>query len=783
MLRNYIKVALRNLRRNRGYSLLNIAGLSMGIAVAMLAGLWIWDELSYNSNHRNHADIAQVMVTQTVNDESYTGESIAMPLGQALQTSHRDDFKYVSLASWNNEHFLRIGKTKFSAKGRWVQEDFSPMFSLKLLKGSANALKDPSTMLVSASLAKALFGEKSAMDQVVSLDDKTEMKIGGVYEDFPFNSTLYDTQILLPWSNTENALNRQTDWDNHCGILFVQLNKGRRFQDVTEKIKNITTPHIADWHEEVLLHPFDQLNLYSEFANGKAVSGRIRFVRLFGLVGFFVLLLACINFMNLSTAQSEKRAREVGIRKSMGSLRSHLVRQFLSESVVFAFFALLIALALVQLSLPFFNGLSDKRMRVPWDHPFFWLVVSGFTLITGLIAGSYPAFYLSSFKPTSVLKGLYRPGRLASVPRKVLVVLQFTVSVALIIGTIIVFQQIQHAKARPSGYSRSGLITTPLTPGLYGKYRVLRNELLQTGVVVDMSESSQPVSHFSNNNGIEWEGKDPTQVVFFRNVNVTSHFGNTIGWTLKEGRDFSTKLPMDSGAVIFNEAAIAVTGLKDPIGKRIKFEGRDYTIVGIVKDMLTQSPYEPMVPSIFLGDGWMAVVNIRLKPGVAYADALSKVGSVFKKYNPGDPFEYKFVDEEYARKYATEVRIGNLTAFFALLAILISCLGLFGLASFVAEQKTKEIGVRKVLGAGVFNLWRMQSKEFVVLVVIASMIAIPLTWYGLNQWLENYQYRVSISAWVYVLAIGGAITITLMTVSYQALKAAWANPVHSLRTE
>jgi ABC-type antimicrobial peptide transport system permease subunit len=783
MLRNYFKIAFRNARKNKGYSFLNIAGLALGMAVALLAAIWIWDEISFNSYHKNHEQIAQVMVTQSMKGESYTGESIAMPLGEALSTQYSEAFKNVSLVSWNRDHSLRTDQMKLPVKARWVQDAFPDMFTLSMMQGTRDVLKDPSSMLISSSLAKALFGNEQALNQVVKLDDKIQMKVAGVYEDFPFNSTFYTTQILLPWSNAENKLNKQTDWDNHCGTLFVQLNEGGDFSDITGKIKNVPTPHIKEWHEEALLHPFDHLNLYSEFKNGKAVGGRIQFVKLFALVGLFVLLLACINFMNLSTAQSEKRAKEVGIRKSMGSLRSHLVGQFLSESLVFAFLAFVLSLALVQLSLPFFNKLADKQMEVMWSNPVFWLSAVGFTLITGLVAGSYPAFYLSHFKPTRVLKGVFRAGRLAALPRKVLVVIQFTVSVALITGTIVVFQQVQHAKSRPAGYGREGLITSPLTPGLYGKYTYLRNDLLQTGVVEDMAESSQPTSHFSNNNSIEWEGKDPGNVIFFRNVNVTSDFGNTVGWTIKEGRDFSRDFISDSGSVIFNEAALAATGLKNPVGKRIKFEGRDYTIVGIAKDMLTQSPYEPMHPSIFLCDGWMAVVNIRLKASVPTQEALAKIAPVFKKYNPADPFEYKFIDEEYARKYANEVRIGSLSAFFAILAILISCLGLFGLASFVAEQKTKEIGVRKVLGATVINLWKMQSKEFVGLVIIAGFIAMPVSWYFLQQWLENYNYRINISISIFILAIGGSLVLTLLTVSFQAIKAALANPVKSLRSE
>jgi len=783
MIKNYFKIAWRNLWKSKVYSFINITGLATGIAVALLAGLWIWDELSFNSNHANSERLAQVMLSQTSQGETYTDETIAMPLGYALKTEHADDFKFVSLVSWNNDHIVAAGDNKLPGAGRWVQADFPVMFTLDMIKGNRDALKDPSSLLIASSFAKALFGNDDPINKTVRLDKRLDMKIAGVYEDFPHNSTFYDTKLLLAWDNTENWLSKQTSWSNHCGLLFVQLKNDADFAALTEKIKNIPTPHIKDLKEEILLHPFNNLNLYTEFENGKAVGGRIQFVWLFGIIALFVLLLACINFMNLSTARSEKRAKEVGIRKAMGSLRRHLVGQFLSESIVFAVLAFILALVLVQLSLPFFNSLADKQMSIIWSNPLFWLLAIGFTLFTGIISGSYPAFYLSKFHPIKVLKGVFRAGRFASLPRKTLVVVQFTVSIALIIGTIIVFRQIQHAKDRPSGYTRNGLISVPLTEGLYGKYEALRNDLLWTGAVDNMAESSQSTVHFSNNNSIDWKGKNPDLVAYFRDVNVTADFGKTVGWTIKEGRDFSRDFPADSASVILNETGARITGLKNPVGEMIEYRGKPYKIIGIVEDMLTQSPYEPMQASVFFCNSWMGVITIKIKPTIATGEALAKIAGVFKKYNPADPFEYKFIDEEYAKKYSAEVRIGNLASFFAILAIFISCLGLFALASFVAEQKTKEIGVRKVLGATVFNLWKMQSKEFVGLVIIACGIAIPLAWHFLNQWLQNYNYRVEITWWIFAVAIAGSVVITLLTISFQAIKAAIANPVKALRTE
>jgi len=784
MIRNYFKTAWRNLVKNKLHSFINIAGLSVGMAVAILIGLWIWDELSFNGSFDNHKKLAQVMVTQTMNNESGTEESCSVPLAAALRNNYPGDIKYVSLISGDDGHTLTAGEKHLSATGTWVEHDFPEMFSLKMLEGSRNALKDPYSVLLTQSMAKALFGNVPALNKTIKIDNRLEMKCGGVYADLPQNTTFYNTKFLLPWTNKENWRAKQTAWDNHCTRLFVQLTANADFEKTTAKIKNLPTPHITAWKEELLLHPADKLHLYTEFTNSKATGGRIQFVWLFGIIGVFVLLLACINFMNLSTARSEKRAKEVGIRKTMGSLRGQLIGQFLGESVLVVFVSFLLTLLFVQLALPFFNNLADKQMAVPWGNPLFWLLSIGFTLFTGIISGSYPAFYLSAFEPIKVLKGIFRMGgRLASLPRKVLVVTQFSVSIILIIGTIIVFRQIQYAKDRPVGYTREGLITVPLTADLWGRYDVLRNDLLQTGAVANMAESSQPATEFNNNNSMYWSGKDPSLVIFFRDVNVTYEFGQTIGWHIKEGRDFSKEFATDSASAIINESSARVMGFKNPVGETIKFDNKNFTIVGVVKDMVTQSPYEPLQPSVFFCGSWMNVITIRIKPGIPVNQALAKIAVVFKKYGPDTPFEYKFVDDLYARKFSNEVRIGSLASVFAILAIFISCLGLFGLASFIAEQRTKEIGVRKVLGATVFNLWKMLSKDFLGLVLISCFIAIPVAWYFLNQWLQNYNYHTAISWWVFAATAVGALMITLLTVSFQAIKAAIASPVKSLRTE
>ena len=793
MIKNYLKIAWRNLVKNKGYSAINIIGLATGMAVATLIGFWIYDEVTFNTYHTNHKELAQVMTTQTFNGETGTGPAVAMPLGNELRTKYGSDFTNVSMASWNFGHILAVGDKKISSEGMWVEPNFPSMFSLRMIKGTRSGLNDPSSILLSSSVAKSLFGKEDPVNKVVKLDNKESYKVTGVFEDLPRNTTLYETKILLSWNKyitTEDWLKHSmTEWGNHSFQAFVQVNDHADIAKVSDKIKNASMIHLKaaeDGKEELVLQPMDNWRLHSEFKNGKLAGGRIHFVWLFGIIGIFVLLLACINFMNLSTARSEKRAKEVGIRKTIGSLRRQLIKQFLTESVLISLLALVIAIIFVILLLPFFNRLSDKQISFPFASLSFWGILLAFTFFTGIIAGSYPAFYLSAFRPIQVLKGTFRAGRFAALPRKVLVVVQFTISIALIIGTIIVYKQVQFAKSRPVGYTREGLITMSMnTPDLYGHYDALRNELIATGAVENMAESSSPsTAVYANQIGFDWAGKDPNTLPLFGTIGVTQDFGKTIDWHIIEGRDFSRDFATDSSALILNEAAVKLTGLKNIVGQTITWNKKPYTVVGVIKDMVMESPYEPVKPTIFtMNPGWVSIITVRIKPSQSMQAALAKIETVFKKYNPGSPFEYKFTDEDYAKKFSDEERIGNLSTFFAVLAIFISCLGLFGLASFVAEQRTKEIGVRKVLGATVFMLWRMLSKEFVVLVIISSLIAIPLAWYFLHEWLQKYEYRTDISGWIFLAAGLGALVITLLTVSFQAIKAAIANPVKSLRSE
>ena len=794
MLKNYLKTAWRNLLRNRASSFINISGLAIGMAVAVLIGLWIYDELSFNKNFKNHNRIAKVIQNVSNNGEVQTWMSVPYPLAEELRKNYGSDFKQVVLSTGINDHILSHDDKKLTKSGAFFEKNAPELFTMKMLRGDLNCLSDPSSIILSASSARAYFGNDDPLNKVMKIDNQMTVKVSGVYEDFPRNSSFADVNFMSTWDLLYNGTpwikTMEDPWRPNAFVVYVQLTDNADVNKVSAKIKDVklkkVNAQLAKKKPALFLQPMDNWHLYSEYKNGVNTGGAIQYVWMFGIIGVFVLLLACINFMNLSTARSEKRAKEVGIRKTVGSLRKQLILQFFNESLLTVFFSFVLALTLAQLTLPFFNTVADKTMSIPWSSPLFWIMGIGFTLFTGLIAGSYPAFYLSSFKPVKVLKGTFKAGRFAAIPRKVLVVLQFTVSVTLIIGTIIVYRQIQFAKDRPVGYTREGIVTIPMiTDNVHNHFAAVKDELVHAGVIVSMTESGSPTTGvWNSSSGFSWPKKDPNLSIDFGNVSVAWDYGKTVGWTIKEGRDFSKEFGSDSSAFIINEAAAHFMGLEKPIGETVTWFGTPFTVIGVVKNMVMNSPYDEVRPVIYnLSNEAGGVILAKINPNSSTKDALSNIEKVFKKFNPEQPFEYRFTDEEYAKKFGNEERIGKLAGFFAALAIAISCLGLFGLTSFVAEQRKKEIGVRKILGASVFNLWTLLSKDFVTLVLISFLVAIPMAYYFMHNWLQNYQYRTAMSWWVFLAAGCGALTITLATVSFQSIKAALTNPVKSLRTE
>ena len=781
MLKNYFLFAWRQLLKNKGYSFINIAGLATGMAIALLIGLWVRDECSFDHYSPNHSRIAKAMFNYTTNDNTVApSDVIAMPLGQALHDQYPNLFTHTALMCDGSNHLLSFNEKTVSAPAIWAQQDLPAMFGFQILRGSIKAAADLSTALIAQSLATSLFGNADPIGKIIKVDNQLPLRVGAVYADPPHNTTLHDVALVMPWYNKYNQYhNNNTNWDDDNGYLYVELAPNVTAAEATARIKNIPTPFFKSWHEEAMVYPLDKIHLYNDFTLGVANGGAIRFVWLFSIIGGFVLLLACINFMNLSTARSSKRAKEVGIRKTIGSARSQLITQFLSESILVAFIALAFALFLAELALPFFNNLAAKDLHLPWTNPKFWLIALGFASFTGLLAGSYPAFYLSGFNP---IRGFRRN---TEGPRKMLVVTQFSVSLCLIIGTIIVFRQILFTKDRPVGYSRNGLITVNInTPELAQHYEALRTELIQKGLASNVAASNMTTTGFEDANELYWRGKRPDQEsLMFHDVNVTPDYGATIGWTILKGRDFSRDFLSDSNAMILNEAAAKIIGIKNPVGETMKVYGKNYTVIGVANNMLTNSPYDTIKPAVFLGGLYTGVIIMRIKPGLSAHTAITEMEPLFKRYNPASPFIYRFVDDDYAAKFAAEQRIGSLAATLTALAIFISCLGLFGLAAFVAEQRTKEIGVRKVLGAGTFSLWSLLSKDFIKLTAISMLIAMPLAWWTMHQWLSNYAYHAPLSWWIFASAGAGLLLITLITVSFQSLKAARMNPIKSLRTE
>jgi putative ABC transport system permease protein len=801
MFKNYFKTAWRNLLKNKTSTIINVGGLTVGMAIAMLIALWVWDELSFDEYHKNYDHIAQVMQQQKQNGIISTNIYMPIPIGKELQNSYGSDFKYVVMSSLPNDGVLNYLNNNFSGRGIYMDKDAPAMFSLKMIEGSYESLKDIHSVIIAASLAKTMFGDKDAVNTILKINNKLDVKVTGVYKDLPFNCSLNGLNFIASWDLYKTSerwiinADKESKWDNNSFQTFVQIADNTSFEAVDKKIinseQNRVAPEDKKLQTKIFLNPMRDWHLRSHWdENGNRDGGFITYVRLFSIIGVFVLLLACINFMNLSTARSEKRAKEVGIRKTIGSLRSQIISQFYCESFLIVCIAFILSILLVQLTLPFFNDVSGKKITVPYLNIYFWMLTITFVVVSGFIAGSYPALYLSSFKPIKVLKGTFKLGVLASLPRKILVTLQFTISILLVIGTIVIYNEVQYTKNRPIGYNRNGVMMVRMkTSDFYGKFDLLQNELKKSDAVTEFAEASGPVTDVTQtDNAFTWPGKDPNQNTDFVTEWITQDYGKAVNWQIKDGRDFSKDFVTDSSAILLNEAAVKFMGLKNPVGTIVRYgvdaNAKEYKVIGVVGNMIMGSPFDPVQHTVyFMDENNVNWIIMKLNPRASGAFSIAKIKAVFDKYITTVPFDYKFADAEFAAKFSADERIGKLSTIFASLAIFISCLGLFGLASFVAEQRTKEIGIRKILGASVLNLWGLLSKDFIVIVLISILIATPIAYYFMHNWLQNYQYRTNLSWWIFALTGLGALMMTLITVSLQAIKAAIANPVKSLRTE
>ena len=758
------------------------------MAAAILIFLWIGSQLNYDQFHKNKDRIYEVWnnvsLNGVVNNWATTPKILATALEKDIpevERAVRVDFPSIYL--------LNTTDKKLKVSGYTVDTGFLKMFTYPLVQGNIDmALNSPSKIIITEDLSKKLFGSEDAMGKTIRLENKDYFTVSGILKNPPANSR-FKFEFLLPWSYLIKQGNNDSSWGNNSTTTYVQLKEKATLKNVDEKIAGIKYQYTKsddakNW--KMFLYPIKKWRLYSRFENGIESGGLISFVKMFGVIGIFILLIACINFMNLSTARSQKRAKEVGVRKAAGATQGNLVGQFIAESVLLALLAGLIALIIVKFSLPGFSNLIDEKLQINLTDFSFWIKAIIFILFTGVLTGCYPALFMAAFKPITVLKGSINVGKGHVTPRKLLVVFQFTFSIVLIICTIIVKKQIDYTKNRQAGFNKNNLVYHNMSGDIEKNYPLIKNELLQSGAVTSVSKTQSPLTEsWSNSFGFTWQGKDENDKTVFDRFRTDEDLGTTAGLTFVKGRDFDLKqFPTDSTGMIINESALKVMGFKDPLGQIVMDGEKSYHIVGVIKDFIIQSPYQPTNPMLILGaKGWLSVINFKLNAERSTSQNLNTIESVFKKYNPNFPFDYKFVDKEYELKFKAEERTGILAGLFATLAIIISCLGLLGLATYMAESRKKEIGIRKVLGATTINIAKLLSSEFLVLVVISLFIASPVAWGLMQYWLKNYDYRVSIGWQIFALAGIASIAIAVITVSFQAIKAALANPIKSLRTE
>lgn len=784
MLKNYFKIAIRNLLRNKGFSAINISGLAVGMGSAILILLWIYNEISYDQFHTNKDYLYEAWNRGKFDGKLQCWDNTPKILGTTIKQEYPE---VANTARQYSRWFVtRTGDKKISSSAIITDPAFLQMFSFPLVEGNAKtALNNVSSIVITQAMAKKMFGTEDAMNKIINID-KDNFTVTGILKNLPTN-TEFSFEFMLSWEYLKKTGEDDNYWGNNTVRTFVQLKPNTDEALVNARIKDITKKHSnGEEDQEVFLHPLTKLHLYSNFENGKISGGRIIIVRMFGIIAAFILLIACINFMNLSTARSEKRAKEVGIRKVAGASKRLLIGQFVGESVIIAFIAGIFALLLVHFSLPSFNKTLGKEFFVPYNNIYFWIAVLLFIITTGFVAGSYPAFFLSSFQPVAVLKGSFKKAHAAVNPRKILVILQFTFAIVLVISTLIVSQQIRHAQNRDTGYNREQILYHWITGDLEKNYTSLKNELLSSGIASSVVKTSGPLtSNMSDTWGIQWQGKVVGDKTDFDRFSEDEGLVKLAGLQLIEGRDMDLSLyPADSSAMLINESAAKAMKFKNPIGQLVKDNGTEYHIVGVIKDFLLGSPYEHTKPMILEGSkSFFNVIHIKLTAKNSTVESIKKTEQVFKKFNPEYPFEYHFSDQDYALKFEDTRRVAILTGLFAGLTIFISCLGLFGLAAYMAENRVKEIGVRKVLGASVLSITALLSKEFLALVIISIVIASPVAWYAMYTWLKDYPYRIDMQWWIFVAAGMMAVLVSLLTVSFQAVKAALANPVKSLRTE
>jgi len=786
MLKNFFKVAFRNLVRNKTFSIINISGLVVGMASAILILLWIQNEISYERFHKDQDRLYEVWGNDVYDGQIRSGTATPEIMAPVLKNDV-PQIEAVSRCDWGGDYLFTVGDKSLKAHGNLVDPDFLSIFSFPLLQGDEKTvLNDPYSIVLTEKLAKKMFGHENPIGKVIKVENDENYKVTGVLKDLP-NNTGFDFEHLMSYAHQTMKGYIDNDWTDVSIRTYVKLKPNTSLRAADEKIKNVIVQHSGGRAKTTeFLYPVSKMRLYSNFENGVQVGGLITRVKIFCIIAILILLIACINFMNLSTARSEKRAKEVGIRKVVGARKGSLVSQFLGESVLMVFISGVFAIMVVQICLPAFNQLVQKQLFIDYQNIYFWLAAIGFILFTGIIAGSYPAFFLSAFKPVAVLKGTFKKINALVTPRKVLVIMQFTFAISLIICTLIITQQIKYAQSRETGYNKKNLGYVYMMGDVFKKYQLVKNDLLISGVASSVTRTSAPLTqNWSSGMSMNWEGKDPNTKIQINRYTEDADLVKTAGMQLVQGRDIDAQnYPSDSTACLISESAVKAMGFKNPIGKIIFDDPVNWHVVGVIKDFILESPYETIKPFMVKGPkNGGGVMHIKLSGANSTAQNLAKAEKIFKKYAPVYPFEFHFIDEEYARKFTDEQLTGTLASLFAVLTVFISCLGLFGLAAYMAENRIKEIGVRKVLGASVGSITTLLSTDFLKLVALAFLIAAPVAWWVMSAWLLNYHYRIDISWMTFLFAGLIALSIALLTVSYQSIKAAVANPVRSLRSE
>ena len=784
-----LKIALRNLWKNKGFSLINIGGLAIGIGSCMILLLYVVYEFGYDKDTKNYnttfVAYTNMKANGKVNSWAWTPGLLAPALKEKFANvvnTSRSSYPYGNLISYGNK--------KFRNSAVFADPSFIDILGFKFLSGNENqALKNINSVILTESLALKLFGNENPMNKIVKFDNTEPLTVEAVIADLPENSSI-KFDYIMPWKLYEKKQTwiKEQGWGSNFCLTLVQLKEANMADQMNATIKNFYSQHDKNADNDLFLHPLAKWHLYNEFENGKPVGGRIDQLRIFLILAICILLIACVNFMNLSTARSEKRAKEVGVRKAIGSTRKSLISQFILESTLLAFIGTIIAFILLEISLPYFNNLLDINLIIAYNDWKYWLTIVGLIVFTGLVAGSYPAFYLSSFEPIKVLKGFSVKAGAAFSIRKVLVVFQFVFAGCLIVCTVVIYQQLNFIKEKPIGYNKGNLIQMVAQGNFQNKQKValLKEELLKSGATQYVSTLSMDLDQGGNNtSNVEWEGSNPKETILFNERGIGYDFIETIGTEMIEGRVFATEFPGDSNKVVFNEAAIKAMGLKNPIGKIVSYGDVKCTIIGVMKDFVVESPYQKVAPTIFYpsAKNSIGVILIRLNEAKNIGSSLATVDEIARRINPDYPVDRRFVSESFEEKFQDEKLLGILSNWFGGFAIFISSLGLLGLALFMAEQRKKEISIRKVLGASTSNILTLLNKDFIKLVALSNIIAFPIAYIIISRWLSSYEYRVSISFLPFLIAIGLSVLIAALTVSMQSIKVAKANPIDALKYE